>query len=127
MPAVLLDTLLDEDTSETLAARLSDAGHDVERVVDVEALGEGVDDSAVRTYAEEDGRIIVTHDRGIFEYYHGERGPVRVLWLTEQQRYDPRQKARMVESFLATVGGPVGLSALPPAVPLTPAYLDTDS
>jgi len=48
MSTFLLDALLDEDTSEELYQRLSEEGHNVERVVDVPDLGGGVDDSVVR-------------------------------------------------------------------------------
>ena len=36
--------LLDENIAAVLSTRLDKAGHDVERVVDVSELGEGVDD-----------------------------------------------------------------------------------
>lgn len=38
--------LLDESIAAPLADKLDKAGHDVERVVDVSELGEGVDDTA---------------------------------------------------------------------------------
>jgi predicted nuclease of predicted toxin-antitoxin system len=54
--------LLDENIAAPLAAKLDKAGHDVERVVDVSELGEGVDDATIRRYAVEEGRLIITSD-----------------------------------------------------------------
>ena len=54
--------LLDENIAAPLADKLAKTGHDVERVVDVSELGEGVDDTTIRRYAVEEGRIIVTSD-----------------------------------------------------------------
>ena len=54
--------LLDENIAAPLADKLDKAGHDVERVVDVSELGEGVDDTAIRLHAVREGRLIVTSD-----------------------------------------------------------------
>jgi len=54
--------LLDENIAAPLADKLDKAGHDVERVVDVDELGEGVDDTTIRLYAVQEGRLIVTSD-----------------------------------------------------------------
>ncbi|AQL43521.1 hypothetical protein BV210_12810 [Halorientalis sp. IM1011] len=54
--------LLDENIAAPLADKLDKAGHDVERVVDVGELGEGVDDTTIRLYAVQEGRLIVTSD-----------------------------------------------------------------
>jgi len=54
--------LLDENIAAPLADKLDKAGHDVERVVNVSELGEGVDDTTIRLYAVREGRIIVTSD-----------------------------------------------------------------
>lgn len=54
--------LLDENIAAPLADKLEKADHDVERVVDVNELGEGVDDATIRRYAVESGRLIVTSD-----------------------------------------------------------------
>jgi predicted nuclease of predicted toxin-antitoxin system len=54
--------LLDENIAAPLADKLTKAGHDVERVVDVSEFGEGVDDSTIRRYAAERDRLIVTSD-----------------------------------------------------------------
>lgn len=59
--------LLDEDTERQLAWKLSKAGHDVERVVNVDALGAGANDCEVRDYASRTDRIIVTHDKDYIE------------------------------------------------------------
>lgn len=59
---MLLSFLLDEDTERELAAKLSRAGHDVERVVEVDGLGPGTDDPDVRAYARREDRIIFTYD-----------------------------------------------------------------
>lgn len=57
-----LRLVLDEDTERDLAQKLRHAGHDVERVVEVEDLGAGAADKGIRTYARRTDRIIVTHD-----------------------------------------------------------------
>jgi len=57
-----LSFLLDENIAAPLADKLDKAGHDVERVVDVSALGEGVDDATICQYAVQKGRLIVTSD-----------------------------------------------------------------
>ena len=54
--------LLDENIAAPLADKLEKAGHDVERVVDVSELGEGVDDTTICQYAVQEDRLIVTSD-----------------------------------------------------------------
>jgi|GEM_PF-426860 predicted nuclease of predicted toxin-antitoxin system len=54
--------LLDENIAAPLADKLDKAGHDVERVVEVSQLGEGVDDTTIRLYAVKESRLIVTSD-----------------------------------------------------------------
>ncbi len=54
--------LLDENVAAPLADKLDKSGHDVERVVNVRALGEGVDDTTIRRYAVQENRLIVTSD-----------------------------------------------------------------
>jgi predicted nuclease of predicted toxin-antitoxin system len=54
--------LLDENIAAPLADKLDKAGHDVERVVDVNELGDGVDDSTIRLYAVKEDRLVVTSD-----------------------------------------------------------------
>lgn len=57
-----LRLLLDEDTERALAPKLTEDGHDVERVATVDALGTGSDDREVCEYALETDRIVVSHD-----------------------------------------------------------------
>jgi predicted nuclease of predicted toxin-antitoxin system len=59
--------LLDENIAASLATKLDKAGHDVERVVDVGTLGEGVDDTTIRQYAVQEGRLIATSDDDFVE------------------------------------------------------------
>lgn len=54
--------LLDEDIERRLAKLLENDGYDVERVVNVDALGSGTDDDEIRAYAKRSDRIIVTYD-----------------------------------------------------------------
>ena len=54
--------LLDENIAAPLADKLDKAGHDVERVVNVNELGEGVDDTAICRYAVQESRLIITSD-----------------------------------------------------------------
>ena len=54
--------LLDENIAAPLADKLDKAGHDVERVVNVSELGEGVDDTAICRYAVQERRLIITSD-----------------------------------------------------------------
>ncbi len=54
--------LLDENIAAPLADKLTKAGHDVERVVNVSTLGQGVDDKTIRQYAVQEERLIVTSD-----------------------------------------------------------------
>ena len=54
--------LLDENIAAPLADKLDKAGHDVERVVNVSELGEGVDDAAICRYAVQERRLIITSD-----------------------------------------------------------------
>jgi len=57
-----LALLLDENVEKALGRKLERAGHDVEHVVDVQALGPGTPDSDVRRYACEHDRVVVTYD-----------------------------------------------------------------
>ena len=54
--------LLDENIAAPLADKLDKAGHDVARVVNVNELGEGVDDATIRSYAVQESRLIITSD-----------------------------------------------------------------
>ena len=54
--------LLDENVEPTLGEKLRDAGHDVVHVLEVDELGAGTPDDAIRRYAASAGRIVVTYD-----------------------------------------------------------------
>jgi len=123
MATFLLDALLDEDTSEELYHRLIDKGHDVERVVDIPELGDGVDDSVVHDYAEENDRVVITHDEGFFKRCMNSEGPFRLLWITKQQGFEPYEKVEMIENALEVIEGYDSLEDGPRAIALTPKYL----
>ena len=55
--------LLDENIAAPLADKLDKAGHDVERVVDVNELGDGIDDSAICLYAAQEDRLVMEDSR----------------------------------------------------------------
>jgi predicted nuclease of predicted toxin-antitoxin system len=59
--------LLDENIAAPLADKLDKAGHDVARVVEVDELGEGVDDTTICRYAARTNRLIVTSDDDFVE------------------------------------------------------------
>jgi len=59
--------LLDENIAAPLADKLAKAGHDVERVVTVSTLGEGVDDTTICQYAVQKERLIVTSDNDFIQ------------------------------------------------------------
>lgn len=124
MPAILLDTLLDEDTSKELSDRLADQGHNVERVVDIAELGDGTDDIDVQSYAERRNRVIVTHDEGFFQRYEGDSGPLRLLWIIDQQGLEPYQKARMIENVVEILDEYPSPDQQPAAVPLSRQFLN---
>lgn len=63
-----LRLLLDEDTERELAAKLSKAGHDIERVVAVTTLGSGTSDTEICEYSLATERIIITHDKDYLEF-----------------------------------------------------------
>jgi predicted nuclease of predicted toxin-antitoxin system len=59
--------LLDEDSgARSLLNALRSGGHDVERVVDIPALGTGASDDAVFAYAVADDRVLVTKNGADF-------------------------------------------------------------
>ena len=88
----------------------------------VPELGEGTDGSEIREYAENRGRIRITHDGDLYHEYEGDNGTLRVSWITEQRRYEPHEKVQLIENFLTTVGDVENLSGVPPAVPIIPAH-----
>ena len=124
MSSFLLDTLLDEDTSEELAQRLRDQGHDVERVVNIEELGDGVDDSDVHNYAEKHDRVIITHDEGFFNRCMNSAGAFRLLWITDQQAFEPYEKAEMVENAVEIIEEYDIMENPPRAIALTAQFLE---
>jgi predicted nuclease of predicted toxin-antitoxin system len=59
--------LLDEDSgSHSLLNSLREARHDVERVVDISALGAGTTDAAVFAYAITNDRVLITKNGADF-------------------------------------------------------------
>lgn len=58
--------LADENVERQALRYLERQGHDAELVVDVDALGPGSDDEAIRDYASETGRHVLTSDDGPF-------------------------------------------------------------
>jgi len=124
MPSFLLDTLLDEDTSEELAQRLREQGHDVERVVEIRELGDGVDDGDVHNYAEKHDRVIITHDEGFFHRCMNSEGTFRLLWITDQQAFEPYEKAEMVENALEIIQEYDIMENPPRAIALTAQFLE---
>jgi len=122
MPTFLLDALLDEDTSDELSRRLSEQGHDVQRVVDVPDLGDGVDDSVVHRYAEENDRVVITHDEGFFKRCLNSEGPFRLLWITDQQGFEPYEKAEMIENAVNMIEG-IDPDERPRAISLSSQFL----
>lgn len=78
---------LDENLPRSAAAILSDAGHDVDTVLD-EDLG-GADDPTVSRAATESGRLILTLDRGfgdIGRYPPGSHAGILVLRIDDHSR-----------------------------------------
>jgi hypothetical protein len=54
--------LADENVERRALRYLERQGHDAELVVDVDALGPGSDDEAIRDYASEHRRLVLTSD-----------------------------------------------------------------
>lgn len=76
---------LDENLRAVLGQRLTDAGHDVDTTAD-ENLG-GSSDEAVMARATQDGRLLLTLDRGLGDvrtYVPGSHAGVIVLRLASQ-------------------------------------------
>jgi len=74
--------LLDENIAAPLADKLDKAGHDVERVVDVDELGEGIGDNTIRLYAVRENRLIVTSDDDFIQMPTGSHSGV--LYVPDQ-------------------------------------------
>jgi len=124
MPSFVLNALLDEDTSVELARRLREQGHDVERVVDLRELGDGVDDAEVHTDAEEHDRVIITHDEGFFNRCLNAEGAFRLLWIPDQQAFEPYEKAEMVANAVAIIKEYERIEDCPRAIALTATFLE---
>lgn len=97
---LLIDVLLDEDTDAVIKQFLEDQGHDVERVVEIDELGPGTDDADVLDYAEREDRVIITYDEGFFQRCQEESGPLRLMWLTQQQAFRASEEARIIANVL---------------------------
>lgn len=123
MSTFLLDALLDEDTSQELSQRLSDQGHNVERVVDIPELGDGVDDADVHSYAEKHDRVIITHDEGFFKRCFHSEGRFRLLWINDQQGYEPYEKAQMIENVVELIERYDSMEEAPRAIALSAEFL----
>jgi len=106
--------LLDGNIAAPLADKLDKAGHDVERVVDVSELGEGVDDNTIRRYAVEEDRLIVTSDddfvqmpadshNGVF-YVPNQSLPPHELYLIIQRVIEafPNREAMETVTYITT-------------------------
>jgi len=106
--------LLDENIAAPLADKLAKAGHDVERVVTVSTLGEGVDDTTIRQYAVQEDRLIVTSDndfvqmpveshRGVF-YVPDQSLPPHELYYIIQRVIEafPNREAMETVTYITT-------------------------
>jgi hypothetical protein len=60
--------LADENVERQALRYLERQGHDAELVVDVDVLGPGSDDEAIRDYASEHGRLVLTSDDDFFAF-----------------------------------------------------------
>ena len=92
--------LLDENIAAPLADKLDKAGHDVERVVNVSELGEGVDDTTIRRYAVQESRLIVTSDDDFVRMSaDSHRG---VFYTIRRTRRSTRTGPRSIETIQTT-------------------------
>lgn len=109
--------LLDEDTEASLASKLSASGHDVRRVVSVDSLGQGTDDSEVCAFALETDRIIVTHDD---DYLTVDTGRHAGVFFVPNQRLSAHRIYSIIQEALREFEDE---SALPPVLYLTDDWL----
>lgn len=109
--------LLDEDTERALATKLGRAGHDVKRVVGVDALGPGAADAEVRAYARRTDRVLVTHDAD----HDAVSAPEPRVFYCPNQRLSSFDVFRIVQHVVAAYPN---RDQLPPTVYLTEAWLD---
>jgi len=91
--------LLDENIPAALADKLDKAGHDVERVVDVSELGEGVDDTMLRLYAVEADRLIVTNDDDFVQMPADSHSGV---FYVPDQSLPPHELYRIIQRVIET-------------------------
>ena len=89
--------LLDENIAAPLADKLDKAGHDVARIVDVSELGEGVDDTAIRQYAVQEGRLIVTSDDDFVRMPVGSHSGV---FYVPDQSLSPHELYRIIQRVI---------------------------
>ena len=113
-----LQLLLDEDTEGELATKLRHAGHDVDRVVEVEVLGTGATDEAVQEYARRSNRIIVTHDD---DYVAVPSETHAGVFYAPNQRLAAFRLFRIIQRVTETYPE---RDAMPPVVYLTEDWLD---
>lgn len=111
--------LLDEDTEAKLAVKLSKAGHDVERVVEVPELGAGIDDDAVREYALDSARIIITHDKDYLRFPPKSHAGV---FYGPQQRLSAHQIFKIIQNIESYHSSREELN---PVIFLTERWLDS--
>lgn len=89
--------LLDEMTEASLADYCRKLGHDVERVVDVHTLGPGTADANIVTYAEQEGRLVVTYDDD-FLAGHNALDRIGVLFGVDD-RIPPFETANVIDAI----------------------------
>ncbi|GAA0266475.1 DUF5615 family PIN-like protein [Halobacterium noricense] len=109
--------LLDEDTEASLADTLSRAGHDVDRVVNVDTLGTGAKDPEVLQYAARTNRIIVTHDD---DYVQAPRDDHEDVFYAPEQRLSSHKLYRIIQCVLESYPD---RDAIQPVVFLTTDWL----
>lgn len=106
-----LSLLLDEDTERALATDLRAAGHDVARVVEVDELGTGSSDEAVRAEALRTGRYLLTHDDDHVAAARGkEASPV--VFYVPNQRLAAHDIVRILEIVLDATADVADLGAV---------------
>jgi len=97
---VQVSFLLDENIAAPLADKLDKAGHEVERIVDVSELGEGIDDTTICQYAVREGRLIVTSDDDFIQMPVGSHNG---LFYVPDQSLSPHELyhiiQRVIEAF----------------------------
>lgn len=87
--------LLDEHIEQEVANRLTDAGHDIERVQSVPALGAGADDEALAEYSLETGRAVLTYDDDFISAV--DRDAYHAVLFVEDDTLTAREIVRILE------------------------------